>query len=62
MIALAPVSLVVGIFEAITFGWYVALNALTPVWLQKPVKAGGYGFDVTANACCKIICLTQRDL
>ncbi|KIN08786.1 hypothetical protein OIDMADRAFT_175505 [Oidiodendron maius Zn] len=49
-IALAPVVLLVAGFDAISFGFYVALNALTPVWLQKPVKVGGYGFTVTENA------------
>jgi hypothetical protein len=47
------VVLLVAGFDAISFGFYVALNALTPVWLQKPVKVGGYGFTVTENATCK---------
>jgi hypothetical protein len=37
-------------FDMISFGFYVALNALTPVWLQKPKKVGGYGFTITENA------------
>jgi hypothetical protein len=49
-IALAPVILMVAGFDMISFAFYVALNALTPVWLQKPVKAGGYGFTVYNNA------------
>ncbi|KAK3324955.1 major facilitator superfamily domain-containing protein [Apodospora peruviana] len=50
-IAIAPVVLIIAGFDAISFGFYVALNALTPVWLQLPVKAGGiYGWDVTQNA------------
>ncbi|KAK4448432.1 MFS general substrate transporter [Podospora aff. communis PSN243] len=50
-IAIAPVLLIIAGFDMISFGFYVALNALTPVWLQLPVKAGGiYGFDVTQNA------------
>lgn len=49
-IALAPVILLIAGFDAISFGFYVALNALTPVWLQKPLKFGGYGFTVTENA------------
>lgn len=53
-IALAPVVLMIAGFDAISFGFYVALNALTPVWLQLPVKAGGiYGWDVTQNAACE---------
>ncbi|KAH8687617.1 major facilitator superfamily domain-containing protein [Tricladium varicosporioides] len=49
-IAISPVILFIAGFDAISFGFYVALNALTPVWLQKPVKAGGYGFTITDNA------------
>ncbi|KAK3935946.1 major facilitator superfamily domain-containing protein [Diplogelasinospora grovesii] len=50
-IAVAPVLLIIAGFDTISFGFYVALNALTPVWLQLPVKAGGiYGFSVTQNA------------
>jgi len=47
-------------FDSISFGFYVALNALTPVWLQTPKKAGGlYGFTISENAACKLfpICL-----
>ncbi|KAK3689859.1 major facilitator superfamily domain-containing protein [Podospora appendiculata] len=50
-IAIAPVLLIIAGFDTISFGFYVALNALTPVWLQLPVKAGGiYGFTVTQSA------------
>ncbi|KAK0641776.1 major facilitator superfamily domain-containing protein [Cercophora newfieldiana] len=50
-IAVAPVLLIIAGFDMISFGFYVALNALTPVWLQRPIQAGGiYGFDVTQNA------------
>ncbi|KAB5550010.1 major facilitator superfamily domain-containing protein [Coniochaeta sp. 2T2.1] len=50
-IAIAPVLLIIAGFDTISFGFYVALNALTPVWLQLPKKAGGiYGFTVTQNA------------
>jgi len=53
-IAVAPVLLIIAGFDTISFGFYVALNALTPVWLQLPKKAGGiYGFTVTQNAACK---------
>lgn len=54
-IAVAPVLLIIAGFDSISFGFYVALNALTPVWLQLPVKAGGiYGFTVTQNAACEL--------
>jgi hypothetical protein len=53
-IAIAPVLLIIAGFDSISFGFYVALNALTPVWLQLPIKAGGlYGFSVTDNANCE---------
>lgn len=54
--------LIIAGFDSISFGFYVALNALTPVWLQLPVKAGGiYGFTVTQNAACELqrICLSN---
>lgn len=46
------------VFTLITFGFYIAMNALTPVFLQKPVKIGGYGFDTFQNACCKSLSLS----
>ncbi|KUI64804.1 hypothetical protein VM1G_01242 [Cytospora mali] len=49
-LAVNPILLLVAGFDAISFGFWVALNSLTPVWLQKPVKAGGYGFSVLDNA------------
>lgn len=52
-LATNPVLLLVAGFDAISFGFWVALNALMPVWLQKPVKAGGYGVSVLDNAACK---------
>ena len=39
-----------GSFTLISFGFYVAMNALVPVWLQKPVAEGGYGFSLEQNA------------
>ncbi len=50
-IAVAPVVLIIAGFDTISFGFYVALNALTPIWLQTPKKAGGlYGFSIVDNA------------
>jgi hypothetical protein len=46
--------LIMSVFTLISFGFYIAMNALTPVFLQKPVKAGGYGFSTTENANCEI--------
>jgi hypothetical protein len=55
---IAPVLLIIAGFDTISFGFFVALNALTPVWLQLPKKHGGiYGFSVEANAACgKTMC------
>lgn len=43
-------TIIMGIFTLISFGFYVGVNALTPVWLQKPVSEGGYGFSLEQNA------------
>ncbi|KAJ5987830.1 Major facilitator superfamily domain general substrate transporter [Penicillium waksmanii] len=50
LIGICPVTIIMGIFTLISFGFYVGVNALTPVWLQKPVAAGGYGFTLKQNA------------
>ncbi|OQD84685.1 hypothetical protein PENANT_c012G01696 [Penicillium antarcticum] len=39
---LCPATIIMGTFTLISFGFYVGVNALTPVWLQKPVSAGGH--------------------
>jgi len=50
LVAASPVTLILSVFTLISFGFYIAMNALTPVYLQKPVKVGGYGFTVLENA------------
>lgn len=45
--------LIMSVFTLISFGFYIAMNALTPVFLQKPVKVGGYGFSTIDNANCE---------
>lgn len=52
-LAVTPVLLIVAVFDAITFGFVAAYNALMPVWLQRRVEAGGYGFSVLDNAGCE---------
>ncbi|KAJ5653680.1 Major facilitator superfamily domaingeneral substrate transporter [Penicillium lividum] len=50
LIGICPVTMIMGIFALISFGFYVSVHALTPVWLQKPVSEGGYGFTLEQNA------------
>ncbi|KAI9743888.1 MAG: hypothetical protein M1818_002622 [Claussenomyces sp. TS43310] len=50
IVAISPVMLTLSVFTLISFGFYIAMNALTPVWLQKPEKVGGYGFTTLDNA------------
>lgn len=50
LIGLCPVTILMGLFTLISFGFYVGVNALTPVWLQKPLSEGGYGFTLKQNA------------
>lgn len=50
LIGVCPITIIMGLFTLISFGFYVGVNALTPVWLQKPVSAGGYGFSLAQNA------------
>ncbi|KAI9849734.1 MAG: hypothetical protein M1838_000095 [Thelocarpon superellum] len=49
LVMLDPVTLFTGCFGLVTFGVYVAVNSLAPVFLQKPVHQGGYGFSVEQN-------------
>jgi MFS family permease len=53
LIAASPPMLLLGFFVLFNFGFYVAMNSITPVWLQKPVKAGGYGFTLRETALCE---------
>ncbi|KAI9930810.1 hypothetical protein MW887_011568 [Aspergillus wentii] len=50
LIGICPVTIIMGIFTLISFGFYVAMNALVPVWLQKSPAVGGYGFSLKQNA------------
>lgn len=50
LIGLQPVTILAGLFFALTFGWAVSVNILLGVFLQTPVEAGGYGFTPTENA------------
>lgn len=35
IVLVTPVAVILGVFCLISFGFYVAMNSLTPVWLQK---------------------------
>ncbi|KAM3084098.1 hypothetical protein ACMFMG_001796 [Clarireedia jacksonii] len=50
LIAVTPVTLILSIFTLTNFGFYVALNSLSPTYLQKPKADGGYGFTTMQNA------------
>jgi hypothetical protein len=63
IILITPVMLCLGFFTLVSFGFYVAMNAITPVWLQKPEKLGGYGFTATQNALCTTLqCPTPPEI
>ena len=48
-----------GIFTLISFGFYVGINTLLPVWLQRPEVEDGYGFTLKQSAACKYLTLLQ---
>jgi hypothetical protein len=53
IIAASPVILVLSVYTLVNFGFYVAMNSISPVFLQKPLIACGYGFNTMQNAECK---------
>ena len=55
MIGITPVTLLTGFFTLMTFGWYVMINTLLTVFLEEPVKEGGYHFTPQRNAACKFL-------
>lgn len=61
-ITATPVSFLLSIFTLFSFGFSVAMNSLTPVWLQKPVAEGGYGFTTIQNALCMCALLLSLSL
>ena len=56
-IALSPVSILIGVLQTTTFGWYIVINSLLPVFLQEPWEPAkgvhGYGFNPTQTGLCK---------
>ncbi|KAH8898683.1 MFS general substrate transporter [Thozetella sp. PMI_491] len=49
-IAVSPTMLLIASYDTISFGFFIGLNSLIPLWLQNPVSKGGYGFTVLENA------------
>ena len=50
VIAFYPPVLISGVALLLTFSWVVGLNTTLAVFLQTPVKFGGYGFSPQQNA------------
>ncbi|PWY66030.1 polyamine transporter [Aspergillus heteromorphus CBS 117.55] len=50
LIGICPVTIIMGTFTLISFGFYVGMNALVPVWLQRSPAEGGYGFSLKQSA------------
>jgi hypothetical protein len=42
---LHPICIAIGLCLLVLFGWLVSINTLLPVFMQKPVFIGGYGFS-----------------
>lgn len=55
LIAFQPITLLAGVFIAITFGWAVPVQTLIGVFLQLPTSQGGYGFSPLQTACFSFI-------
>jgi sensor domain CHASE-containing protein len=53
IIAASPVTLVLSVYTLVNFGFYIAMNSISPVFLQKPLSSGGYGFNAMQNAECE---------
>jgi hypothetical protein len=53
MIGITPVVILAGVFNLISFGWFVMINTLLTVFLEEPLKIGGYAFTPQQNAACK---------
>lgn len=53
LIGISPVGLMGGMVLFVNFGWGVGVNTLLAIFLQSPVKVGGYGFTPEKNAYCE---------
>ncbi|MCJ1319887.1 hypothetical protein MMC15_005223 [Xylographa vitiligo] len=54
LIGLSPVGFLAGAYTLGFFGWFVTINTLLTVFLQEPLKAGGYAFTPLQNAAFSI--------
>jgi hypothetical protein len=52
LIGISPVGLLIFVFLTATFSWAVVITTDTSIYLQTPVKEGGYGFTPYQNAYC----------
>ncbi|OQU96072.1 hypothetical protein CLAIMM_02208 [Cladophialophora immunda] len=50
LIGISPVGMLIGLFLIAMFSWAVVIATDTSVYLQTPVKEGGYGFTPYQNA------------
>lgn len=59
LIALSPVTMMIGIAHMIGFGFSIGVTTFIPVFLQAPAMEGGYGFSPARNAACKSTPMTS---
>jgi len=50
LITISPVTILIGSTLMIFYGWGIAMNTFLSIFLQNPVKEGGYGFSPERNA------------
>ena len=54
LIGISPVTVLAGTFVVPVLGFLIGLGIMSSVFLQTPVKKGGYGFTPLQNAACKL--------
>lgn len=52
LIGLSPVTIITGIFVIPINGFLIGIGITSTIFLQSPVKEGGYGFSPSQNAAC----------
>lgn len=53
LITISPVTILIGSTLMIFYGWGIAMNTFLSIFLQNPLKEGGYGFSPERNASCE---------